>query len=85
MKFPAHGRVDKSLRCGPIRSSIHETPHQKIFRIASLNVGTLGGRSSEEVETVSRGGLNLCCLQEVQWRGASACMIVGKYSRSKVF
>ena len=29
--------------------------------------------------------LDLCCLQEVQWRGASASMIVGKYSRYKVF
>ena len=65
VKFPAHGRVGKSLRCGPTRSLIHETPHQKMFRIASLNVGTLRGRSGEVVETVWRRGVDLCCLQEV--------------------
>ena len=56
-----------------------------MFRIASLNIGTLRGRSSEVVETVSRRGVDLCCLQEVRWHGASACMIVGKDSRYKVF
>ena len=85
VKFPTHGRVGKSLRCGPTRLSINETPHQKMFRIASLNVGALRGRSREVVETVSRRGVDLCCLQEVRWRGASACMIVGKDSRYKVF
>ena len=54
-----------------------------MFRIASLNVGTL--RGSEVVETVSRRGVDLCCLQEVQWHGASARMIVGKDSCYKVF
>ena len=85
VKFPADSRVGKSLSCGLTRSSIHETPHQKMFRIASLNIGTLRGRSGEVVETVSRRGVDLCCLQEVRWRGASACMIVGKDSRYKVF
>ena len=56
-----------------------------MFRIVSLNVGTLRGRSSEVVETVSRRGVDLCCLQEVRWRGASARMIVGKDSCYKVF
>ena len=73
------------MRCGPIRSSVHETPHQKMFRITSLNVDTLRGRSSEVVETVSRRGVDLCCLKEVWWRGASAPMIVGRDSRYKVF
>ena len=56
-----------------------------MFRIASLNVGTLRGRFSEVVETVSRRGVDLCCLQEVRWRGASARMTVGKDYRYKVF
>ena len=84
-KFPTHSRFGKRLRCGPTRSSIHESPHQKMFRIASLNVATLRGRSSKVVETVSIRDVNLCCLQEVRWRGASARMIVGKDSRYKVF
>ena len=56
-----------------------------MFRIASLNVSTLRGRSSEAIETVSRRSVDLCCLQKVQWCGASAHMIVGKDSCYKVF
>ena len=77
MKLPAHGRFGK-FRCGPTRSSIHETPHQKNFRIASLNVSTLRGRSSEVVETKSRRSMDLCCLHDIRWRGASAYMREGK-------
>ena len=84
VKFPAHGRVGK-FRCGPTRSSIHEMPYQKKFRIASLNVGTLRGRSSEVVETMFRRNVDLCCLQEIRWPGASARMIEGKDSRYKIF
>ena len=51
VKFPAHGRVGK-FRCGPTRSSIHEMPHQKKFRIASLNVDSLRGRSKQYPEEV---------------------------------
>ena len=29
--------------------------------------------------------MDLCCLQEIRWRGASACMIEGKGSRYKIF
>ena len=79
VKFPAHGRVGK-FRCGPTRSSIHEMPHQKKFRIASLNVDSLRGRSSEVVETISRRSVGLYCLQEIRSCGASACMIKGKDS-----
>ena len=85
---PAHGRVggDSGGRCGPTRSSISEIPHpsQNRFRIASLNVGTLRGRTSEVVETVSRRGIDLCCLQEVRWKGVSARMLAGKDSRYKL-
>ena len=84
VKFPAHDRVG-NIRCGPTRSPIHEIPHQKKFRIASLNVGTLRGRSNEVVETISRRNIDICCLQETRWRGASARMIEGKDSRYKLF
>ena len=55
------------------------------FRIASWNVGTMRGRSGEIVETISRRGIDVCCLQETRWRGASARMITGKDSRYKFF
>ena len=47
--------------------SIHDT-----FKIASWNIGTMRGRSSEIVETITRRNIDLCCVQEVRWRGASA-------------
>ena len=55
------------------------------LKIASLNVVTLRGRSSEVVETMSRRGIALCCIQECRWRGASTRMIEGKDSRYKCF
>ena len=57
------------------------------LRMASLNVGTLRGRSREVVETMSRRGIDLCCIQECRWRGAgeSARIIDGKDSTYKCF
>ena len=43
------------------------------------------GRSNEIVETITRRNIDLCCMQEVRWRGASARHITGKNSRYKVF
>ena len=65
VKFPAHGRVGE-FRCGSVRSSIHETQHQKKFRIALFDIGTLRGRSSEAVKTMSRRSVDLFCLQEIR-------------------
>ena len=38
------------------------------------------GRPGEVVETMSRRMVEMCCLQEVRWRGASARLIQGKDS-----
>ena len=89
VNHPAHGKVGLNA-CGPTRSSICDIPRHKqkqtnAIRIASLNVGTLRGRSSEVVETMSRSGIDLCCIQECRWRGVSARMINGKDSRYKCF
>ena len=85
VKFPTHGRVGE-FRCGPTRSSIHETTHQKKFRIAALSVSTLRKRSSSEVvETMSRRSMDLYCLREIRWHGASERMIEGKDFRYKKF
>ena len=43
------------------------------------------GRSSEIVETITRRNVELCCVQEGRWRGASARYITGKDSRYKFF
>ena len=44
------------------------------FHIATLNIGTMRGRSSEVAETISRRKIDYCCLQETRWKGGSARM-----------
>ena len=75
----------RARKRGLVRSSSCEIPQKSLFRVATLNVGTMRGRSSEVVETISRRGIDLCCIQEVRWRGASARFITGKDSRYKFF
>ena len=76
------------------RSSVLPGHHQTViklpgdslkFRVGTLNVGTLRGRAGEVVETISRRNVDICCLQEVRWRGASARMIQGKDTQYKLF
>ena len=78
------GVVNGRTGSGPVRSTSCETPHNT-FKIASWNIGTMRGRSSEIVETITRRNVDLCCVQEVRWRGASARHITGKDSRYKFF
>ena len=73
------GVVNSRTGSGPVRSTSCETPHDT-FKIASWNIGTMRGRSSEIVETTTRRNIDLCCMQEVRWRGASARHITGKNS-----
>ena len=54
-------------------------------RIATLNVGSLTGRSNEIVEMLSRRKIDICCLQETRWRGGSARLISGKDCQYKLF
>ena len=76
------GVVNGRTGSGPVRSTSCETPHDT-FKIASWNIGTMRGRSSEIVETITRRNIDLCCVQEVRWRGASARHITGRDSRYK--
>ena len=78
------GVVNGRTGSGPVRSTSCETPHDT-FKIASWNIGTMRGRSSEIVETIMRRNIDLRCVQEVRWRGASARHIIGKDSRYKFF
>ena len=71
------GVVNGRTGSGPVRSTSCETPRDT-FKIASWNIGTMRGRSSEKVETITRRNI-------VRWRGASARHITGKDSRYKFF
>ena len=57
----------------------------KTFRVGTLNMGTMQGKSSEVVETVLGRGVDLCCLQETMWKKDGVKQIVGKDSRFKMF
>ena len=57
----------------------------KSFRVGTLNVGTMKGKASEVVETASRRGVDLCCLQETRWKMEGVKQIVGKDSCYKLF
>ena len=57
----------------------------KKIRVGSLNVGTMRGRASEIVETVSRRGISICAIQESRWKGQSARMLIGKDSKYKFY
>ena len=72
----AHGRVD--VRSGHCQTVIKRPDQEERLRVATANVGTLRGRASEVVETVSRRKIDICCLQEVRWRGAGTRIISGK-------
>ena len=43
------------------------------------------GRSNEEAEVMSRRKVDICDLQEVRLRGASARLVEGKNFRYKLF
>ena len=80
----AHGRNGVISSGHP--QTVTQRPDDKLkFRVASLNVGTMRGRSGEVVETMNRRMVDMCCLQEVRWRGASARLIQGKDSHYKMF
>ena len=67
---------------GPCGESI-ECP--KTFCVGTLKVGTMQGKASEVVETVSRRGVDMCCLRETRWKKDGVKQIVGKDFRFKMF
>ncbi|VDO70613.1 unnamed protein product [Heligmosomoides polygyrus] len=45
---------------------------KKLFRIGTLNVGTMTGRSRKVAKLVKRRTTEVRCLQETSWNGAKA-------------
>ena len=73
-----------------LRISEHEdksklVDHKSSIRVASWNVGSIRGRSGELVEVMARRRVDVCCIQEVRYRGESARLITGKNNRCKLF
>ena len=40
--------------------------------------------AGEVVETMTRRKVDVCCVQEARWRGASARLIAGKNNKYKI-
>ena len=40
-----------------------------IVRVCTINVGTMKGRSREVVEMMARRRVDICCVQETQYKG----------------
>ena len=79
------GVVNGRASGGLVRSSSCKIPLSNL-RIASWNVGTLRGRSNEIVDTLYRRNVDICCVQEVRWRGAGTRIVSnGKGSQNKFF
>ena len=73
-----------AVRCVQL-SIVIQQMHQLLtdntkFRVGTLNVGIMHGRSSEVVKMLTRRAVDLCCIQESRWRGASARIISSKDS-----
>ena len=76
----------QNVRCGSIQTIIQrQCQICKICKlhVSSWNVGTMGGRASEVVETIGRRRINICCVQESRWNGCSARLISAKGFRFK--
>ena len=76
-----NGRV--GVRCEH-RQIVILLSHQN-FIVCSWNVGSIKGRSNYVAEVMSRRKVDICGLQEVRWRGASAKLVEEKDFRCKLF
>ena len=54
-----------------------------LIRFGSWNVGSMTGKSSEVVKVLERWRVDVCSVQETQWKGGSTKMVRGKSARYK--
>ncbi|KAK6754467.1 hypothetical protein RB195_013457 [Necator americanus] len=62
--LPARGRSR------PKKLVRHRQQHP--VRLATLNVGTLTGRSRELADSLRKRRVDICCIQETRWKGSKA-------------
>ena len=55
------------------------------FILGTLNDGTIRGRAEEAVKTLTRRKVDVCCVHEVRWKGASARLIAGNISEYRMY
>ena len=54
-------------------------------RVGTWNVGSLSGRATEVCEELRKRTMDVCCLQEVRWRGQGARFVGVKGRRYKLW
>ncbi|KAK6765461.1 hypothetical protein RB195_025398 [Necator americanus] len=69
--LPARGRSR------PKKLVRHRQQHP--VRLATLNVGTLTGRSRELADSLRKRRVDICCVQETRWKGSKARELGGGY------
>ena len=57
------------LRISGLDRRAHEGGEGRRVRVCTVNVGTVVGRSGELVEMLARRRVEICCLQEVRYKG----------------
>ena len=82
----ALGRAGREASQVVIQRNPHkpEEPEDLGVRLATWNVGSLTGKSGEVVEVLWRRKVDICCIQEVRWKGSGAKMLGQKGRQYKV-
>ena len=55
------------------------------MRVGTWNVGSMSGRGTEVCEELRKRRMDVCCLQEVGWRGQGTCFMAVKGRRYKLW
>ena len=73
---------------GPRKHCLHYDgkPDKRLgVRFGTWNVGSISGRGTEVCEELRKRGIDVCCLQQVRWRGQGARFMGVKGRRYKLW
>ena len=72
IKYTTNRKVHHSPYPGPLKHCLqnHGKPDEWLgVRVDTWNVGSMSGRGTEVCEELRKRKMDVCCLQEVRWRG----------------
>ena len=73
---------------GPCKHCLRNdgTPDERFgVRVGTWNIGSMSGRDTEVCEELRKWRMDVCCLQEVRWRGQGARFLGVKGRRYKLW
>ena len=74
MEATASGATDAPKNRASAKN-MRRPEERKLIRMATLNVGTLSGRSAEVVDFMKRRRCKILCVQETKWKSDRARML----------